>query len=356
MALPARTPFAPIASLLRLSSRYGVSIWRLHIFALMMLRDALTEPLRQMNHAWRPENPPLQDDPIFVLGHWRSGTSHLQTLLSADPQFTTSTLFDSLLSDVAPVAPWLKGPLNRTARLLGVPYSLQRKPLNFDIPAESDIALLCQHSDASYSWGHIFPLNFEEWLDRWVLNLDDQRAAAWLEDQNRFLRQISAAAQGRRMIVKSPGDTGRVRWLLRQYPDARFVYIHRDPIAVFHSNRYFWSVIRREYSLHHLSDDQVDSLILRTYPKLLERYVADRPLIPRGHLVEIDHADLRDDPIGELTRIYRSLNLGTLPPEVQTTVQGFPRHRPTRYPDDPQLEEQLRSEWAIGFTEWIARR
>ena len=62
----------------------------------------------------------LAQPPIFVLGHWRSGTTFLQSLLALDPHLTTSNLYQSLFPDVfllteARCKPWL----NRLGRALG---------------------------------------------------------------------------------------------------------------------------------------------------------------------------------------------------------------------------------------------
>ena len=73
--------------------------------------------------------------------------------------------------------------------------------------------------------------------------------------------------------MKSPGDTARVGLLAKRYPDARFVYIHRDPISVYHSSRGLWKVVQTHYSMQDVTEEQVDGYIVRTYRKLLTRYL-----------------------------------------------------------------------------------
>ena len=351
-----RIPLAPLGHLLGAVARNGgVSPRRLHILAAMVARYTLTEPLRLLERARLDgalDAAPLEAGPLFVLGHWRSGTSHLQALLSVDPRHTTTTLYRSLLSDISSVSePWLKPPLGRLARRLGVRYSLQRMPLDFDLPAEGDIALCCQLSPCSYSWGHIFPRRFPDWLDRWVLDPSPEDAAAWLAAYDRFLRKVALAGGGRRVVMKSPGDTARLSRLAARYPGAQFVYIHRDPIAVFHSCRYLWQVIRREYSLHTLTDDEVDALILQTYPRLLGRYREQRERLAPGRLVEVAYEDLRDDPHAELERIYVALGLGPLPAATRAALAALPRRDAQQHTTPPDLERRIRAAWAIGFTE-----
>lgn len=362
MARPviSRNPFSPLVTLLRaVAHNGGVSLLRVHILLLLTLRYTLLEPLRLLQRAQYDrllDAHPLQQDPIFVLGHWRSGTSYLQKLLGQDPRFATSTLFHSLFSDISLVSkPWLPPILDRLSRWLRVPFSIQRRAvLQMDIPAEGDVGLLCQMSPHSYTWGHIFPRNFPQWRDRLVTDPTPQQAQDWLDALDRFMRQIAAAHPGRRVVMKSPGDTARLSWLAQRYPDARFVYIHRDPIAVFHSNRYLWQVIRREYSLQTISDAAVDEIILETYPRLLARYLEQRDAVSADRLVEVQYADLRDRPVAEMERIYATLHLGDVPPALKDTLSTSPRYRQQTYTTPPPLEARIREAWAVGFTEWTS--
>ena len=41
----------------------------------------------------------IENDPIFIIGHWRSGTTHLHNLLCQDPQMGYATTFQSVFPD-----------------------------------------------------------------------------------------------------------------------------------------------------------------------------------------------------------------------------------------------------------------
>jgi len=328
----------------------------LHHLAGLLFRYTAFEPLRLVERSLFDgalESAPLAEDPIFVLGHWRSGTSYLQTLLSRDPRHTTSTLFRSLFVDISRVSEsWLQPLMNLTARVLRLPFSIQRMPLQLDIPAECDIGLCSWLSPHSYTWGHVFPRSFSERFERCVLGPSDDQDAGWLADYDRFFRKLSRAAGGRRVVAKSPGDSARIPQLLRRYPQARFVYIHRDPIAVFHSNRYLWGVIQREFALQRIASDAVDQQILDTYRALLQRYLSQRALVPPGQLVELRYASLRTEPVATLTGVYDGLGLGELPAEVLAFLDDQPGYRAPTYTTPPALEARIREAWAFAFEAW----
>lgn len=328
----------------------------MHLFAAVIFRYIQLEPLRLAERLLfdrKISAHRLARDPIFVLGHWRSGTSYLQALLSQDPGFTTGTLYRCLFADTfCSTEQWLKPVLNGIARKLRIPFSLQRVPFDLDLPAEGDVALCTLLSPGSSAWGHIFPQHFEEWMERSVLRPQPGFAAGWLSDYDRFIRKLSWASGGMRVVVKSPGDTARVALLLSRYPGARFVYVHRDPREVFHSNQYLWDVIRREVSLQVLSDEQVNNVILRTYRSLLRSYLAQRSLVPAGQLVEARFEDLRSEPFAEMKRIYRELGLGEPPTALAQYLLEQEPYTPRAYDTSPEIERRLRDAWAFAYTEW----
>lgn len=359
MARPviSRIPFAPLGALIVMVARNGgVQLRQLHHLLGMMARYVALEPLRLLERLCfdhRIAAHQLSQDPIFILGHWRSGTSHLQTLLSQDPSLATSTLYRSIFADIYCVSEsWLKPVLNGIARVLGLPFSLQRLPLNLDIPAEGDVALSCLLSPHSYTWGHLFPRRLEEWMSRCVLEPSPEAAQGWLEHYDTVIRKLSMASSGRQIVMKSPGDTARVSLLLRQYPGAKFIYIHRDPVAVFHSNTYFWSVIHDEFALHKLSDDAVKEGVLSTYSGLLSGYLEQRDQVPAQQLVELRYEALRRDPVAALSQVYTGLGRGDLPDSIREFLlqqAEYPGH--PHQPDLP-LEAQIRDRWAFSFQAW----
>ena len=362
MARPStsRIPFSPLYALLKMVVRNGgVQLSQLHHLLTLLVRYTAVEPLRLVERFVFDRKiaaHQLPKDPIFVIGHWRSGTSYLQTVLSQDPSLATSTLYRSIFADIFYVSEsWLKPIFNRLAHLLRLPFSLQRQPLHLDIPAEGDVALCSLLSPYSYTWGHIFPTRFGVWMDRCVFNPPPPVAAGWLEHYDTFVRKLSLASGGRQLVMKSPGDTARVALLLRQYPDARFVYIHRDPVAVFHSNTYFWSVIHREFALQKLTPEDVQAVVLDTYESMVEGYLSQREQIPASQRVEVRYEDLLRDPMATIEVVYRGLGKGVVPDEIQAYLSQQKPYGPNTVATSPAQDAMIRQRWAQSFRVWPPR-
>jgi omega-hydroxy-beta-dihydromenaquinone-9 sulfotransferase len=351
-------PFYPVFFLAGMAVRNGgISPARLHIFVIYLVRYILLEPFRLLElliYHKRIRAHRLAYPPVFVLGHWRSGTSHLQNMLRLDPGTVSCTIYTGLFPDIYYLTgTWLKNALNFICRLFRVRYSIQRTAMDLDIPAELDPALCALCSGYSYTWGHLFPSAFENQFRKLVLFEDDTIAQKWMDEYDYLIRKLSYRVKNKRVVVKSPGDTARLEHLIKKYPGAIFIYIHRDPFEVFHSSRYLWRVIQKENSLQKISQTKIDQLILSTYDQLLRSYLAQRAAIPASQLIEVHYEDLRDDPLSTMKRIYSETGLGILPEKaIREFASESKKYKTRSYSSPAALEKEITEKWAFSFKEW----
>ena len=113
---------------------------------------------------------------------------------------------------------------------------------------------------------------------------------------------------------------------------------------MFHSNRYLWQVILKDHGVQALTHEAVDEQIIENYAALIGRYQAQREALPADRLVEMAYSDLRNDPVGTLSKVYAQLGLGAAPVEAITQYQQQrPTYQTQRYETSPELAERLRS-------------
>ena len=122
--------------------------------------------------------------------------------------------------------------------------------------------------DAFYTFGEgASPADFRLWRDSWM----------W------FLKKVTLRWGGTRpLLIKSPVHTARVALLLRLFPRARFVYVHRDPLVTFQSSAHLADKYYPFCYLQRPTDAAVTDFILDQFDLLHSTYMADRPLIPPG--------------------------------------------------------------------------
>ena len=247
--------------------------------------------------------------PLFVLGHWRSGTTFLLDLLATDPARATPNTFQvtnprTFLSTERVSARLFRGLVpNRRVQ--------DDVPLGFDTPEEDEYAVALLSGCSPYL-GRSFPdrlAHYERFLT--LRDATDAERARFHAAMREFMQRLTVHYQ-RPLVLKSPAHTARVRWLLEWFPDARFVHIHRHPYEVFASTRRLYDTVDWFWTLQERRGDH-DAVILRQYGALHSAWLEDRGRIPAGRLYELPYDALAADPIGALRQVYTALDLGALP-------------------------------------------
>lgn len=303
----------------------------------------------QMRAALRtPPRPPL-----FVIGHWRSGTTHLHNLLVRDRQFGYCST-----AHVASSGAFLTLPQFIRRHLRGtIP---QRRPMDemdftWTGPQEEEFAL-ARLGEQSFYHCFFFPRRAEEIFSRSVLLEDGEQARQrWKRDYDTLLRRLSYAEGGRMMCLKNPANTARVRSLLELYPDAKFVFVVREPEQVFRSMRQMWQAMTGLYSLTGETLADVDETVLSCYERLMRRYLDDRDAIPAGRLVEVRYEELRSQPLAAVERIYSGLDVAGLDralPEMKEYLDGQSQYRTNRHELSHADRDTLRDRWSFAFDAW----
>ena len=101
----------------------------------------------------------IDPDPLFIVGHWRSGTTHLHNLLGRDPRHTVPNVYQVIFPGsfllTGKIGPkLLKNVLPETRTYDNVRWG-------WDEAAEDEIALLKSHG-MSFCMALMFPDNFAE--------------------------------------------------------------------------------------------------------------------------------------------------------------------------------------------------
>jgi hypothetical protein len=291
--------------------------------------------------------------PLFLLGHWRHGTTHLHNLLTVDERFAFANNYQVLFphSFLATEA--------SASRLMAF-FTPKRRPMdnvewNLQSPQEDEFAL-CIASGKSPYMGWVFPRR-QEHYDRYLTfrGVSPAEVACWREAFLLFLKKLTWK-YGRPLVLKSPPHTCRIRLLLEMFPHARFVHIQRNPYAVFPSSRWTFQV---NYELHRLQStrsDQLDEWVLRQYRTMYEVFFEERKLLPQGKLVEVRFEQLEADPLCQLRHVYSVLGLpdfGLAEPAIRRYIDSIAGYQKNKFPElSPVLRKRIADEWRRCFEEW----
>lgn len=291
--------------------------------------------------------------PIFVLGHWRSGTTLVHNALCVDARFGYPNMFQVSQPHIFVC---LNDRVQRHLRAnLPEKRAMDDVEVHVTSPGEDEVALAMM-TLCSPMVGWTFPRNSPRY-DRYLTFKDvpENERARWKEAFMEFMKKLTFLYR-KPMILKSPPHTARIPLLLELFPEARFVHVCRDPVAVFQSTV---SLYQRSVKLSQLQFPDKDAMIdeiLRRYRIMYDAYFTDRHLIPRGRLAEIRYEDFEGDIVEGVRQVHSAIGLDNwdvLRPRVEEFAVSQRNFRKNRYGEiDTGLRSRIVKEWKRSFDEW----
>lgn len=288
----------------------------------------------------RPLKPPL-----FVIGHWRTGTTLLHELLIQDPQFHYPDFFACFNPNHHILT---EGFFKKYATFLAP----QQRPMDnmaagWDRPQEDEFALCLLGLPSTYI-DLAFPNHppmYPSSLD--LSGLSSAELDRWKKVFLRFLQSL-CLRDDRRLVLKSPPHTARVPVLLELFPDARFVHIVRDPYVVFPSTVNLWNSLARRHCFQTPTGAGIEEKVFREFRVIYDRLEQARPLFKPGRFHELRYEELVKDPVGELRKVYDALELDGFDkarPRVEQYLQETAGYETNKYVITEAQRAEVTKRW-----------
>ena len=295
----------------------------------------------------------VDPEPLFVLGHWRSGTTHMHNLLGRMPGHTYPTvyqcIFPTCFLSTENIVPAL------TQRFMDDTRTYDNVKHGWHEAAEDEIALAKMTGLSPYI-AFMFPGNataYEKYVD--FMECKKAEKDAWKEAFSYFLKKIMLQTGGDRVVVKSCTHTARIRMLLDMYPNAKFVHIHRHPYEVFASTLHMRSHTDWE-NFFHLPEQDVEYVreqqTLQLGQRIFDRVTADRALIPEENFFEIPYQELVGNEMDVIEKIYTQFELPGWDQgkaTLQAYVDGLKGYKRNQLKLPKKQREKVYDYWRSSF-------
>ncbi len=278
---------------------------------------------------WR-QHPEIRSEPVvapvFILGPPRTGTSILLELLALDP---------GLRPVIAHEAHHPLGPLPDTGTGTVMQISEPEQEFWSDVHPEF-ITMHELRSDLPCECVHFVQPEFRSWHWAMMHGLGD------VESRNDALAMTAVYAfhegflqtmqyldgEPQTFLLKSPAHLGSLAELLAQYPDAKMIHTHRDPLKFIGSSANLTGV------LQWMRSDAVDMtirgpLMTLAYQFLLSGVIAQRQsgAVPAEQMADIHFLELMSDPVDTIKRAYEHLAM-PFPDEMAESVPAYLADKP----------------------------
>ncbi len=261
----------------------------------------------ELRYRFLATNLKIKKDPIYILGHWRSGTTLLHNLLCCHENVAYPTTYQTVFPNNLF---FMKGLMKAIMQhYLPRERLVDRVEMHVDNPQEEGFALGNEAGFSFYYW-YYFPADHRQITEEYLsLSAADQkRTESFKNGYVRFIKRCLLNTGGEQYIAKNPPNMARIPFLLDLFPQSRFIYIERNPYEVLMSTFRFHRSYLKTLQLQDMDDESLWEFIFTTYELLYRKFRESRHLIPPENLVEIRYEQLVADP----GSVYKDLHNGII--------------------------------------------
>ncbi|WP_102408653.1 sulfotransferase family protein [Parabacteroides bouchesdurhonensis] len=314
---------------------------------------SLLEPLEDRRYRKYADNS-IEMDPLFVLGHWRSGTTFVHNVLACDKHFGYTTTYQTVFPHLMLWGqPFFKKSM---AYLMPDKRPTDNMELRVDFPQEEEFALSNMMPYSYYNFW-FFPQRMLEYCDRYLTfeKITEEERKVF---KDTFLKLVKVSlwnTHGTQFLSKNPPHTGRVKTLLEMFPNAKFIYLKRNPYTVYESTRSFFTNTIKPLKLQNLPDEVLVHNFVEVYKRLFYKFEEEKHLIPEGNLIELKFEDFESDAFSMTEEIYNKLNLPGFR-EARGSIEKYldkkKGYKKNSYKYEDKTIKTVEENWGMALKEW----
>ena len=261
--------------------------------------------------------------PIVIVGQGRTGTTILHDLLAQDPAHRVPLTWEVDQPSPPPeTATYLTDPrIDEVDALLAATDALM-PGFRAMHPMGARLAQECVRINGADFRSLIFPTQYRiPSYVSWLLNEADM--AATYRWHRRFLQLLQWHHPGPRWVLKSPGHQWCLSTLLAEYPNARLVQTHRDPLVVIASLGSLVATLRGlasdDTSIPAATAEWADYVL-----DGLDRSVSARQdgSVPADRIIDVQFRQFMADPFAAIGDVYGRLGL-ELTEQAERRMRAF---------------------------------
>lgn len=258
--------------------------------------------------------------PLFVTGLPRSGTTFLHMLLALDPANRAPLSYETMqpYPDAGP------GKRDRRIRRVEMQFRSFRRiapgirrlhPLAATTPQECTEITAHVFQSLRFDTTYRVP-SYLAWLER-------RGHAAAFRFHKRFLQHLQAQqpSGGARWVLKCPDHVFALDDILSVYPDARFVFLHRDPASVLPSVAKLTEVLRAPF-VRSMDRKAIGAEVTLRCLQGSARMLAAADRLGESRMLHLRYEEVTAHPMGVLERLYAHFQT-PFSDEARRRVQAF---------------------------------
>jgi sulfotransferase family protein len=266
------------------------------------------------------------ENPIFITGLGRTGTTILLELLGQDPNLRPALGWELRYPSPPPEAGKRENDPRIASTAADVELWLQVVPefraiheIVVNEPEADSVGMVHEFASPIWTATHHLP-NYEAWMR-------EDRLRQPLRFHRRLLKHLQWKNPGR-WVLKFPSYLSNLPSLFEEFPDAKVIITHRDPVKVMSSSANMQATLRWQRS-DQVNYEGMAAIIVQGFPMLLEMVTQQREtgVVPNDQIVDMRYADLMRDLQATVREIYNQLGI-ELTDEAAKRMEAYLDARP----------------------------
>ncbi len=285
-------------------------IYILRLIALIptSLLSELFSVVEKQKYGKEPERTTIVKPPVFIIGHWRSGTTFLHQLLFLDSQFTAPTVIQTVIPEHFLFSTKYWVPVLKKAMPQKRPMDeVEMRPLD---PMEDEWALLRLGAPSVPMLKLFFPspgIGFYSSTDEYIPT--GKSLIKWKKSILLFLNKITFLTN-KQIILKNPYHTPRISLLANLFPGAKFIHIVRHPYKIVPSAINMWNIVSAENAFKGGWKEPTTEETAKSVNDFWISVSENKAKLSQGSFSEVRYEDLEKDPVGEIKKDLFGTRIG----------------------------------------------
>ena len=295
----------------------------------------------------------FKESPLFIIGHWRSGTTFLHNLLTKDPVAGYTTTYQAVFPNNMK-SKWLFKTFMRVFMPDERPGDGMKIAVN--LPQEDEYALSNITHRAYYHFFY-FPSSYPSLYKESIRfdGVSEEELKEWKKNYQQMVIKALINTNGDRPVLKNPLNTGRMLQLLDIFQEAKLIFIIRNPVIVYLSTKKFYTQLFPVLNLEKFSNEDISNMILEIYVKLLHDYLEDKKQVNTDQLLEVRYEELVERPMDVLERIYKNFGYSgfqELEPVFQNYLDDLNGYKMDSYTMDQRELDRVMDHVGFAMEHW----
>jgi hypothetical protein len=286
---------------------------------------------------------------VFIIGHWRSGTTLLHELLVLDDRMAFPTTYECFAANhFLLTAGWLP---KLIWFLLPAKRPMDDMAVSFDHPQEDEFALISLGAPSPLL-RMAFPNDDPPYMEFLDMDQVDERDLRTWKDRIRQFVVMQMYRKQKPLVLKSPTHTGRIQILAEMFPQAKFIHITRNPFELFSSTRRLWTALDEAQTFHRPHEKNLDEYVFAALERMYHGFERQRPNLPADSICDLRYEDLIRQPVESLKYIYQRLGLGDFErvrPMIEKSMEQRRGYKINRHSVPEPLRAEIERRWADYF-------